>query len=551
MFTSQHAQDDFSFQAEFVCANAWRLITMQDGDPLSPSFGCFHYAYWRDKTSEFPDARFQEAGATLGMLASGKFDSLAASESLPDRERLYGGFSAGLEQLRRQQYKEGCFDEWYKGERGFAVTEFTAIAYGLAARLLDEQIERADRDVLEHVLRASGTWLAARRDKVKANHQAAAAAALALIWKVTGDDIYRDAAKDALQDTLARQTDEGWFPEIGGMDLGYCSVLLDYCMLFNAVTGDDECLSPMRRLTAFMLPHIHPDTTISPESGLCLNPYVSRIGFALLAEHDETAASLVNLLKEFSPAEKALSAIVGDDLRFCRWSHLPLVALDIVEHAPERAAPRFAESYPEGWTLRQNSLVAAYHRDNLHVFVSAAGGGTVRAYRDQVCLFEDHGLALEQDVTTWVNNGYDTSRSMTLEENELRLEAPLRPATFFFPGFLSRLVLRVGCTFAWSATMLRAMIDWVRIRSGTAINQSAAPMAKGRAQFRCSRAIAITETEVAITDAVEAQTNARISSPPRLFWNGLVNPKATQEDPDSFPVSTFRTVKRFGHRLES
>src|SRR5262249_12095850 len=66
---------DVRFQLDHVAREAWRLIALQDGDPNSPSFGCFHTAYWRDKTSEFPDARFQEAGAALGLLSLPIFDA--------------------------------------------------------------------------------------------------------------------------------------------------------------------------------------------------------------------------------------------------------------------------------------------------------------------------------------------------------------------------------------------------------------------------------------------------------------------------------------------
>src|SRR5271168_3660231 len=113
-------QGDFLHQLLHVGDNAKRLLAMQDQDPCSPSHGCFHYAYWRDKTSEFPDARFQEAGAALGLLSLPFFDSARAAGRLAPAEKLYRAFAAGLENLAKQQYPEGSYDEWYKGERGFA-----------------------------------------------------------------------------------------------------------------------------------------------------------------------------------------------------------------------------------------------------------------------------------------------------------------------------------------------------------------------------------------------------------------------------------------------
>ena len=35
---------DYREQAEFVVNSAWRLLSLQDNNELSPSYGSFHYA---------------------------------------------------------------------------------------------------------------------------------------------------------------------------------------------------------------------------------------------------------------------------------------------------------------------------------------------------------------------------------------------------------------------------------------------------------------------------------------------------------------------------
>ena len=58
---------------------------------------------------------FQEAGATLGLLAVPKFQVFCLM-STPQSKQNYECFQAGLQNLSVIQYPEGCFDEWYKGE---------------------------------------------------------------------------------------------------------------------------------------------------------------------------------------------------------------------------------------------------------------------------------------------------------------------------------------------------------------------------------------------------------------------------------------------------
>ncbi|MBF0157072.1 MAG: hypothetical protein HQL57_07815 [Magnetococcales bacterium] len=509
--------DDLEYQLEFVMANAWRLLGIQDRNPLSPTHGCFHYAYWRDKTSEFADARMQEAGAALGLLSLPCFDRWRADAEggaeigavsgvgLASTEVLYEAFRAGLLNLSRQQYADGCYDEWYKGERGFAATEFTTIAYGLAAHFLKDRLRPAERELLTRTLRRAGEWLARRHDRVKANHEAAAAAALALVWEVTGESRFREAAARAMADTLSRQTGEAWFPEVGGMDLGYCSVLLDYTMLYVHVTGDQGPVAAMRRLLAFMWPNIHPDATVAAEAGLCLNPYVSRLGVGLLSPWDDGAAALIGHLRRVSPGRAGVSPYLADDLRLSRWSYLPVVTILFREvfRFADAALPDFVHSYPRGWSRFPKASVMAWHDGERHLYFAPCGGGVVRAYVGSRCLYEDLGFSLISPEGAWGSLGYDPEREVEELPGGYGMRGSLGRAAFFFPGFWSRLVLRIGCTVPLFSYWLRAGIDFYRQRRRTAVNQSAAPVAGRGGRWSLRRQVVVDPEGFSVHDVIE------------------------------------------------
>ena len=493
---------DLRFQADYVIDSSWRLMAMQDTHPLSPSRGSFHYAYWRDKTSEFPDARFQEAGATLGLLSLPAFDGERAAGRLASSENLYRAFAAALVNWERQQYPEGPFDEWYKGERGFAATEFTTVAFCLAARLLGDRLHSDDRVRLTRIVRCAASWLANRDDQIKANHEAAAAAALALASEMIGDKSMLRAARCKLDDTLARQHPEGWFPEVGGMDLGYCSVLLDYVMIYCLVTGDDYAVSAMRRLFDFMLPLIHPDGTISAEMGLCLNPYVSRLGLGLLSAHHPPCASVLAYFAEHTPGVDGLRPYLADDLRLVRWSHLPLVSILLADRfAVEPSnAHDFAHSMPSGWTVAQAAGVCAYHDGDLHLYCSPAGGGIVRVYRGDALVYEDPTPWLENPDTCYCLAGYAPARLVSCCPDGFRIHARLGKARFMFPGFFSRVVLRLAATTAIGSRLLRAAIDALRRKRRTAANQSAAPITNENSPYVLERHVTVNGGIVQVTD---------------------------------------------------
>lgn len=494
--------NDFDYQMEFVVDAAWRLLALQNDNPASPTYGCLHYGYWRDKTSEFPDARFQEAGAVFALLALPQYDSYRSQGRLPDSEILYEAFTAALKNWSRQQYPEGCFDEWYKGERGFAATEFTMIAFGLAGWLAGDSMQDQEKETLSRTMTRAAHWLSGRTDTVKSNHEAAAAAALALAWKVTGEERFLKAARMKWKSTLGCQTAEGWFPEIGGVDLGYCSVLLDFTMLYATVAEDESVIPSMQRLLSFMVPHIHPDLTISAEAGLCLNPFVSRLGMGLLSPHDETAAAFVSAAQSRSPEEQGLQPYLADDLRLVRWSYLPLVT-DILRHR-FRSDDLLEDHFPGGWTIHPEAGLAAYHDGHRHLYLCGAGGGAVFLYRDTEPVFQDRGVSITDGERTLVCQGHDPSRHLTELPEGLRIDATLSEISFVSPGFWSRLVLRIGCIWPLTSRLLRNFIDHYRLKNRTAINQSAASVANSGSPISLERQVLVSVDQVQVIDSLSS-----------------------------------------------
>lgn len=495
-------QSDYTFQLQFVVDNAWRLIAMQDQNPLAPSHGCFDYRYWRDKTAEFADARFQEASLTLALLSMPEYDEFRSGDRLPGAAELYQAFKAGLHEWSRAQYPNGCFDEWYKGERGFAATCCTTIAFGLAAHFLGDRMEPADREIVVATVFRACEWLSPRHDQVKTNHTAVAAAALAIGYRVTGCDAFRRRAREKVDIALSRQHPEGWFPEVGGMDLGYCSVLLDYIMLYVHFCGDEDAIPAMRRLMTFMLPHMHPDGTISPEAGSCLNPYVCRVGTGLLSHYDDNAAASVSLFSRWTPGKTGLRAGLADDLRFARWSHLPVLAHILRRSFRVADDASLEPRFPLGWTIRRGCALAAFHQGTLHIYFSVAGGGAVRVFLGRELVVDDLGVyAISGDDKLIA--GYHSSRPIECDGNSVTMRTTLGRATFFYPSFLSRTILRIGSTTAWGSALLRWGIDWYRVRNGTAVNQSASPVVKHRANLQYERSVMTDGQSVTIIDHIE------------------------------------------------
>lgn len=507
--------NDFLFQVDFVRRQARRLLSLQDRNPIASSFGCFHLAYWRDKTSEFPDTRFQEAGATLLLLSQEKFYD--GDIGLPKSE-LVRAFSASLHAWEKQQHADGSFDEWYKHEHGFAATAFSLIAKSLAVHFAGDSLDNDSRSRFDRVARRAAEWLCSHEDLVKYNHQMAGAAALALAAYVLKEPRFIPYAKLKFDSVLRGQHQEGWFTEIAGMDLGYCFVLLDYAGLYRYFSKDHSGDAALQKLFQFSLRLVQPDLTISPEAGLCLNPYVSRLGTVLLSEFLPEAAELRTALESQTPGWDGLSPTMADDLRLCRWSHLPLAAeLFRARISPTQPSKHlaFSESL-DLLKLHEAGVVRWKRAGEFGIFLPCSGGG-VRLYlrgQDRWEIFEDFGYEYTDGQKTFSHGGYDNLRPVTTADDgrTLGIEVALGPVNFVFPGLISRLGLRILGVIPGAPYWIRKAIDFYRKKNKTAINQSVAPVSSSQADFVLKREIRIhpSRRELQIFDELTVKSGRQI-----------------------------------------
>ena len=224
----------------------------------------------------------------------------------------------------------------------------------------------------------------------------------------------------------------------------------------------------------------------------------------LLSQHgDENAAAIVEAFTHSSPGQRGLTPYLADDLRLMRWSYLPIItAMRLETFRPATGPESLSARYPEGWTIRDKSAIASYHAGSLHVYFSIAGGGAVRIFNGHKLVYEDIGINIIEGDKNLGSAGYSLSRPILRTGNETGFETAMGEVAFFYPGFLSRLLLRIGSTTPLFSRLLRQMIDRYRIKNGTSINQSAAPLAANDASYIFARNVSVDAESVSITDRI-------------------------------------------------
>jgi hypothetical protein len=218
-------------------ARLWlpRLLTQVCRDPSSPHFGCFDRDWWHYRIRDFPSIILQQGGYAL---------YLASQRNAPreQREGLGKLAAAACRFWNVRATHRGAFEEYYPWEQGYPPLAFSTLA---VMKLVAEGVAKAAE--IRAGAEVASRQLQNRFEPQAANQQVAGLAALAWCRKNFPELVSASAFESLVARTLALQTEEGWFEEYGGPDLGYLSVTVD-CLwdLFDA-TGDKRFLTAIER----------------------------------------------------------------------------------------------------------------------------------------------------------------------------------------------------------------------------------------------------------------------------------------------------------------
>jgi hypothetical protein len=491
--------NDVESQIHFVSESVERILGLIDADPLSPTFGCAHLDYWRDKTSDVADIRRQEVMLALARLYVVEYPgSLWRGEP-----RLESAVRALLSYWIRSQYPDGSFDEWYKGERAFAAAAFSAHAVARTLEILKDRLpEQLDRLAREKLLKTS-LWLSRRNDLFKTNHQAVGAAALAWAGMILQDSRFTRAAREKLYSILRVQTPEGWFPELGHMDIGYTFLTVEFAAMTMDLLKDWSWLESFRRAFDFACEWVHPDLTIGEEYGSCHNPYLSQIAVFLMSPHSGRAAYLRRRLEQPGTIHKRCLATLRDDLRLVRWAFQPLLAYEYMRSIPSAAgAPEKPIPLADPESRNASYPAAGLERmvlNQMPFVIAACAGGLTRLFNLEGDTLSDYGYAVATPGGYATNFTYNRKLKLMKEENAFSLDVPIAPVSKFMPSFLSRVILRLASSTALGSRVTRRLIDVIRKKKGTSVNQASANLS-ARSGWRLHRTIRLSQNAVTVTD---------------------------------------------------
>lgn len=195
-----------------------KMLTLQDRNPHSPTYGCFDRNYWHYRVIDFPSGMAQELVWPLALAFTTNIPGNPYYGSPAMREWVVAGVRFAGKSARR----DGSCDDYYPFERALGAAAFSLLACVEAIDLLDI-LDAENRTFL--VRRAD--WLATHRESgTLSNHSALTALALLRTSELLGEERWRSAIDGRIETVLSLQNAEGWFQEYEGCDPGYLTLTI-------------------------------------------------------------------------------------------------------------------------------------------------------------------------------------------------------------------------------------------------------------------------------------------------------------------------------------
>lgn len=389
-----------------------RLLSMQDRNPFSPTYGCFHRDYWLDKTSDFPDAVRQFAVHALALVYKYDFPG----SIYKDQPHIRDWAIAGLDYWASIQHQDGSFDEFYPYERGWvgptAFTTFTAIE---TFQLLRDEIPHDTAQRIIQAIERAAYFISKGESEEDhlANHHAMACLTVWKAYRLLGDTHLKQGFEQLWNGFLSYHNHtEGWSREYDGVDPGYLSATVSFLGKIYQDNRDPRILNVLQQSVDFCSYFVYPNGFYAGSMGSRNTLHFYPHGFEILASDVPMASAIANKMLIALGEEKLVPPeIMTDRYAVYRVPELLQSYIDWAERA-DTLPPLPYEREPFTHYFAESRIFVA-NRPNHYILANLAKGGVIKAFNRQSgnLILNDCGiigqLADDKIVTSqWIDPNY-------------------------------------------------------------------------------------------------------------------------------------------------
>ncbi|MEL7068341.1 MAG: hypothetical protein AAGN15_06755 [Cyanobacteria bacterium J06581_3] len=371
-----------------------KILTLQDRNPHSPTYGCFDRNFWQYKIIDFPSGMSQEFVWPL---------ALVHELPLPENDyyqqpAIKAWAEAGIVYAARSAHEDGSCDDYFPFERAGGAAAFSLLACLEAYRRLG-----LNNPKLLSFFERRADWLAGHHESGRlTNHQALIVLCLLRAGALLQTNRWHGAVSERLERVFSWQDAEGWFQEYEGCDPGYHTLTVSCLAQIHALEQvwtqreqlprgvvDGPRLERAIAAAVQLASHfVHPDGSYGGE-------YTSRNtynffphGFELAGQWLPAALSVND--RFMKGLEKGLGACYADDhiVGHHTWNYL-LAWEDAVRDRPPTRYPS------EGRVWLENARILIDQRADTKLFLALNKGGAFKFFKGNQLVTSDTQFSLQ------------------------------------------------------------------------------------------------------------------------------------------------------------
>ncbi len=399
-----------------IVNNAPRLLGLLNRNISSESYGCFDRDFWHYNTVDIACARKQEAVLTLTLLYLIKHESNKYYHS----SELLNYIQAAMKFWTSIQNKNGSFNEWYPNEHSFVVTSFSSYAVSESMLLLKDELHQNDTASITSAIARAGDWLIKRNETRVMNQQTGAAIALLNLYLLTNDIKYLDSSKDKISLLSQRQSNEGWFVEYGGPDIGYLSLAIDYLGKYYQKTHNEEVKKIINQAVSFLKNFIQPNMIAGGEYSSRNTEYLIPHGFEIFSGLNEDALFAASVVRKSLLRTESFPNLFDDRyLTYVGYTWLQAF-LDANPGLDERVDNQIDEHFKIPFRKHfEESGLLIINDEHKHLIVNMKKGCSFRMFdKKSERTYSDSGILVKSE-NIWFTSGWLAGVQGDMDDNSI------------------------------------------------------------------------------------------------------------------------------------
>lgn len=272
-----------------------RLLSLQDRNEFSPTYGCFDRLYWHDKVIDFPSALSQFGIHTLALVFTYKFPDNIYFRN----EKIKKWCIAGMNFWTGCRNKAGSMDEFFPNENSWGAAAFTLYAVLDSYKVMKKEIpDKISDHILDTAHKVAKYLIENDEPGILANHQAMASLAVYTAYETLNDEYFLKGFERKLGDFLRFQSSEGWSQERDGADLGYLSATISFLAKLYKVQNDKRIFNVLEKGVEFTSYFVYPNKfyggAVGSRSTLHFYPH----GYEILSREIPLAGAIADKMLE-------------------------------------------------------------------------------------------------------------------------------------------------------------------------------------------------------------------------------------------------------------